>query len=161
MNPIGRIGEVGILKIWGDADGILTNLIQLFYKNDPDRRGGYLTVLDRYGGTYTVIGIGQIPKLQSERCFRLSLEKCNRLASHPNHLSSWQSRNPNEGKWGGAISTGQYILSFSGLSEPGDEALVLMLSSFLCWYSLDDIKDTARISSNTFFLKLYSEYGKA
>jgi hypothetical protein len=66
------------------------------------------------------------PERQS-KCFRLSLEKAQRLLEHPTDCSSWQSRNQNDSKWGGAVRWGDFAFSFSGLPELKDEALMLYL----------------------------------
>lgn len=64
---------------------------------------------------------------KGKQSFDFSLEKGRRLIEHPDHLSSWQSRDPDNSKWGGAIRVGEFILSFSGLPELVDEALMLNL----------------------------------
>ena len=60
--------------------------------------------------------------------FRLCREKANRLASFPTHCSSWQSRDPENGMWGGAVKVNGVIYSLSGFPELGDEAIMLILA---------------------------------
>lgn len=55
-------------------------------------------------------------------------EKAMRLAGNPDHISSWQSRNPEMDRWGGAIRAGSLILSMSGMREAADEALMLAVA---------------------------------
>ena len=102
--------------------------------DDPTRLGGYFC-LARKDGTVLFITMGG--KANPERKVRhlgLCQEKASRLAvNHASlgHVSSFQSRNPSEDKMGGAILTNDYILSFSGLPELLDEALVLNIAQNL------------------------------
>ena len=57
-------------------------------------------------------------------------EKANRLYNHPASNRSYDSRNPEEGMYGGAVRGRQFIHSFSGLPEALDEV-------FCCLYAID------------------------
>jgi hypothetical protein len=71
--------------------------------------------------------IGEITNDQTDLYTELCKEKANRLRENiKEHKLSWQSRNEDEEKWGGAISDGDHIWSFSGLTEAQDEALMIM-----------------------------------
>ncbi len=94
---------------------------------------GYLSIFDPADGRLLFsIEIGKCPKEKFTGYARNSLEKGQRLACHSTHLSSWQSRDPKEQKWGGAIRA-KYIVSFSGLPEHADEALCIAIARFFGW----------------------------
>ena len=93
------------------------------------RQGGFLCIKDSFGKTVLVAMLGEVS--DSEKALKYMAfcqEKAQRL--HLNvangHISSWQSRNEQEEKYGGGIidSKGR-IFAFSGLSEHLDEALSL------------------------------------
>lgn len=110
--------------ITGEFDYINSQL------SDEDRRpGGIFSVsLDESGRAPLLVLTVRSPLLEKgSQSFDFALEKSRRLREHPDHLSSWQSRDPSSNKWGGAIRVGQFILSFSGLPELVDEALMLNL----------------------------------
>ncbi len=103
-----------------------------------DRRG-YLTVMDGTSGEIIfTVPFGEIPEDKQEKYFELSQEKAHRLFSQvcmnlpDGHTSSFQSRNVEEDKYGGSIylnaQTTVLILSFSGMPELIDEAMMLVLA---------------------------------
>lgn len=96
-----------------------------------NKTGGYLTILCRKTGqVMRVIKVGDFPLEKSARYFSLSLEKAQRLFnSEPGVLTSFETRNSDEDKYGGAIRTTDYILSFSGLTEEGDSAVLLRVAN--------------------------------
>jgi hypothetical protein len=100
-------------------------------KLGEQKSSGYLTVFDAAGGGEIILisRIGICPPEKAKKYLTLSLEKSGRLFSQPLHYASFQSRNPAEDKWGGAITAGSIIISFSGLSEMADEAL----SVYVAW----------------------------
>lgn len=119
--------------------------------DDQTRRGGYLCVARVNDGIATPVVIalvGELPDLKLERCIYLCQEKMHRLADHPDHASAWQSRDPKEKKYGGAIRAGDFILSFSGLPELADEALILGVAVRLGIMNRDAADLVAEISDN-------------
>lgn len=91
------------------------------------REGGYFCVADGKNGLplLTVL-IGKVPLEKALRYLNLCQEKAARLSMYPGHGSSWESRNPEENQWGGAIRVGtDFIFSLSGFPELGDEAVML------------------------------------
>lgn len=60
---------------------------------------------------------------------RLANEKSHRLMRFPNHDSSWESRDESKRMFAGAIRAQSFLLSFSGLPELADEALVLCVAT--------------------------------
>jgi len=111
-------------------------------KGSEFKREGYLTLMDGITGEIIfTVPFGEIPEEKREKYFDISQEKANRLFSNVNmhlpngHTSSWESRNIDENKYGGAIyfncfST-VFILSFSGMPELIDEAMMLVLGSII------------------------------
>ena len=94
------------------------------------RSGFYACVAD--GGTGEILmlySFGTIPEEKFWKYLSFCQEKAKRLAAHPEHLSSWQSRNPDNSQYGGAIRVGRFILSCSGLPELGDEAVMLLVAN--------------------------------
>lgn len=97
--------------------------------NTDGRCGGYLTVADPIsGGLQLVMPIGEIAPVKLHKYCTFSQEKDIRLRRELNngHMSSWESRDPENDKWGGAIYAYKYIYSFSGLPELADEAVMLI-----------------------------------
>ncbi len=98
----------------------------------PERRGGYLTVLVRGEPGFSLCSRVGIFVDDSEQYLAFSQEKAERLQGlWHQHLSSWQSRDPDNGRWGGAICADQLIISFSGLPELVDEAVVTAAAYWL------------------------------
>ncbi len=55
-------------------------------------------------------------------------EKCIRLGMHPEHVSSWQSRDHMTKKRAGSIRAKNYIFGFAGFPELWDEAVCLSVA---------------------------------
>lgn len=98
----------------------------------PERRGGYLTVLVRGEPGFSLCSRVGVFIDDPEQYLAFSQEKAERLQGlWHQHLSSWQSRDPDKGRWGGAIIADQLIFSFSGLPEKVDEAVVTAAAYWL------------------------------
>lgn len=102
-----------------------------------------LAVIDRVDDPVAVV---------SYRMF--AQEKAWRLLSRPSDASSYQSRDEAHEKWGGAIRAGDYILSFSGLPELVDEALMLVLAVRLELIGRAEAERIAALSHNAYFAPL-------
>lgn len=95
---------------------------------------------------------------QDARYVEFCQEKANRLeaaylANPHTAKSSWQSRNPDEEKWGGAIlgpdsQNRQYVFSFSGLPELCDEAVTLLTAVEVGHLTPDEAIDIGEISGS-------------
>jgi hypothetical protein len=98
---------------------------------DDQRNGGYLCVFHNFNKPQeeivplAIVRIGIPTQGKEQKYFDLCLEKARRLISHPEHLSSWQSRDIEKERYGGAIRTPNFILAFSGLKEEADEAILV------------------------------------
>lgn len=106
------------------------------FRNRPDWNGGsggYLCIADvATGSPLAITIIGRVPIEKAQKHLFYCQEKAQRLATHPEHETSFESRNPDANQWGGAVRSGSFILSFSGFSEQIDEA-VMMGIEFYCY----------------------------
>ena len=126
-------------------------------KDGPD--AGYFTIRDSISGQpLQPIPIGVCPDDRVEKCFRLSLEKGERLFINKTHVSSFQSRDIANKKYGGAITFPNLIISFSGLPELVDEAVMLVLAYKLGWMDWAGVQNIITISQNPFFEKFAEIY---
>jgi len=107
--------------------------------------------------------VGDVAIEKAEKYVAFSMEKARRLAQHPEHVSSFQSRNPPE-QWGGAIHVGGNIFSMSGLPELGDEA-VMLVTAFMFFPKLEEVRVAcnaiAQTSENPFFRPLVDSIKKS
>jgi len=102
--------------------------------DDSERRGGFFGLTIK--GQDICVPIGDIPDKKRLKYYTLAREKIRQLESHPLHRTSHQSRDPDAiveemawGKWGGGIRTDNgNLLSFSGLPELWDEAVVFVVA---------------------------------
>jgi hypothetical protein len=103
-----------------------------------DRRG-YLTLMDGLSGEIIfTVPFGEIPDEKREKYFEFSQEKAKRLFlnfTEKGHTTSFQSRDEDKQQYGGAIyvnyHAGAIILSFSGMPELIDEAMMITLADKL------------------------------
>jgi hypothetical protein len=112
---------------------LLTAVINVFKSN---RTGGFLTV--QIGETIGTVPFGIIPDEKLEKYHRLSREKAARLLANIEAgmqiETSYATRNEEMDQWGGAIyPPNGYLVSFSGLSEAGDETLSFLYAIYKGW----------------------------
>ncbi|KKP89096.1 MAG: hypothetical protein UR94_C0043G0007 [Parcubacteria group bacterium GW2011_GWA2_36_10] len=145
-----------VSEILTRTDQILQRLNRL--QNDTDWRGGFLCIADAFTGLpWLIFNIGEVEEDRWEKCLAYCQEKARRLAEHPNHLASAESRDEDKGQWGGAIRADGIIISFSGLPEMLDECLCLELAFYLDRLNFDDvITITQRSGNGKFDLELIS-----
>ena len=105
-----------------------------------------------------VLGTLTVAEIKEYTTF--ALEKAERLAGHPEHVASSQSRNVilEPRKYGGAVRGKDYLYSFSGFTEDEDEAAGLAL--LIMWY-MRDLPEKFRpiAADNLFFKTLKSHLG--
>lgn len=99
----------------------------------------------------------------------LSREKAGRLAGRPGDISSHQTRDANArlgieptkeerwGMWGGAIRTKDFVFSFSGLSEHGDEAVMLLAALEMSQLTLEQAHAIMEASNNELVANILNE----
>lgn len=120
----------------------------------------------RYGGVVRVLvskpgkGSGLVTELitkkigtildpgKEEKYRRLATEKAGRLLKHPEHLTSFSSKNDALEQYQGAIRAGDFILSFSGLPSQWDEACMIVLARLNDLIDTDDWKKIIAESNN-------------
>jgi hypothetical protein len=121
------------------------------------RKGAYFCMADpKWGVPIFTIAVGDILDVlieKSEKYHGLVCEKSRRLACYPGHVSSFQSRDPDNGLWGGAVR-GNYIYSMSGLPELGDEAVVAALMYNFQPWSAGVVDEIVKMSNNPYYKPL-------
>jgi hypothetical protein len=136
---------------------ILKEMIDKFPAEMQNRGGGYLTVWcfgDDAPMISEEINLGLCDISAKLEAYKFnSLEKAKRLiemVDRPEHVSSWQSRDFDNKKYGGAIAGYDAVFSFSGLPEKLDEYLMVVLAWQLGNIDQNRIEEIARISDNEF-----------
>lgn len=151
-----KIGNEEIGKVLNTVAYILDLFLKLPDDMTKGRKGGYFSVFDGiYNPPLAIVRIGEPDINFAEDYFKFSPEKAIRLKNLTEHLSSWQSRNPNRKEWGGAIKSPDFILSFSGLPELADEAVVLLIAYGFGWINYNQLWEIVRISDNPYVEPLY------
>lgn len=122
------------------------------------RAGGYFGLFpkERFGKiapAEVFKAIGNIKSGKRALAKKRAQEKPRRLSRHRDHISSYQSRNEKRDYWGGAIAAKKYYLSFSGLPESCDEALVLIAGRKLGMLSDRQARRIAGKSNNRLFFR--------
>ena len=128
--------------------------------SDGNHRGGYLCIADNMTGeSLDVAKLGAPEPAKKGQYEMLAKEKAWRLAGHPEHGTSYQSRDPARDLWGGAVRAGSHILAFSGLPEHLDEALMLVVArAYLGWMDADVVHrcaTMAELSGNELYGRLH------
>lgn len=112
------------------ASNVLRKAVARFgrKKEWAGRSGAYLCIADASSGLPLFIAlVGEVPDDKGEKYLVFCQEKARRLAAYREHQTSYESRDPGQNKWGGAVRGGEFIFSMSGLPELGDEAVMLAL----------------------------------
>lgn len=146
-------------QIINAAREILMEFVQKFPEEMDGRDGGHLVIqrIDAWGYKHSKqirLNVCDV-SLKKFNSFRINAtEKAKRLreqAIKNGHISSWQSRDFDNKKYGGAIVAGNWILSFSGLPEKMDEYLMIKVAIKLGLFSeTTDVNDIMSISKNTY-----------
>jgi len=154
--------------IKGFEVGTITNValeILLRFMDLPDKsyrlgkKGGFLALAVENRATGRshfplVVEIGFCPDDLLRKAQKEAQEKCRRLdrtKEKTSHISSYQSRNHQQGKYGGGIVTEEgTTVGFAGLSEPQNEAITVVLCLALGWIGPEYAADIKAISQNVF-----------
>jgi hypothetical protein len=153
--------DVNLPSLLYAAQKTIIALTELPNNVSEGKEGGFLTIRDKDTGHILItLLIGRVPHEKAVKYHELSQEKGgrlhNRICLGENHISSWQSRNPDNGLWGGAIATEKFVVSFSGMPELGDEAIVLLIAMQMKWLNQQEAEVIASTSQNSFFIMLDS-----
>lgn len=158
-NDSDKIGGKTVFEIVNTASQVVGATTNVQGNEDRNREGGYLVVREKESGKIILLErIGRCPPANVVKYLEFAQEKGARLNKLivAGDISSWGSRDPEEGKWGGAIVAGDLIVSFSGLKEIIDEAVVLVLSLRLDWITHNQVLAVTEISNNRFVKELYN-----
>lgn len=151
------------IKLGGVVGDDVVHYLSRFFKqlhglHDRPTHGGYFTVAcGATGVALCVQGIGEVYVEKAPRyLFNSAVEKPKRLAEHDGHLSSFQSADlevsdSQRSKYAGAVRAGNRILSFSGLPELLDEAIVLVVGVQLHYFGKEYAERVAGISKNPYY----------
>lgn len=143
---------------------LVLNDAQTIFANQTDwqnRDGGYFCLADASNGGALLIALFGNPNPEKiPKYFQYCQEKARRLALHPEHLTSWESRNPEQNEWGGAIrANANYILSFSGQPELGDEGMMMTTAEMLGMTNLPRLQLMAARSNQVYWQELRQHHG--
>jgi hypothetical protein len=161
MKTLGKcVGSI-IGEVETAVQQMSTILAQEGYKKN--RNSGYFTLRDGVTGRIIfMVQIGICPDDMADKFCEFSQEKGNRLKWDENvrHVTSWQSRDPDNKKYGGAIKAGpakNLILSFSGLPELADEAVMVAAAYRLGWLNHHEVADLYHINDNAYLLQIFTD----
>lgn len=151
--------ELGVLekhKLRQFGASILADIRTLESNDKPEKDSAFVRIfgakpnrqLDRFE-------LGNIPMEKGKRYKTLSYEKGERVLERPEHLSSYQSMDEKLDRWPGAIRAGKKVVSVSGLTWKGDEALALQLAIEMGWLDAATAFRIAETSGNRLFEDLY------
>ncbi|MDB4991798.1 MAG: hypothetical protein JWL75_43 [Parcubacteria group bacterium] len=98
--------------------------------------GGYACVAQQDGLPILIMALGEPNEAKSATRLEFCQEKVRRLAANTAHSLSFESRDPDNNKWGGAARGKRYIVSFSGMPERLDEYFALAVL-----YHLQDLSE--------------------
>ncbi len=123
-----------------------------------DRKGGWLGYMKGIGRFQNcpLMRIGSIINDKSSAYAGYAAEKVVRLSEHSDHESSRDSRDEALEHWAGAFRFGEHLLSFSGLSEDQDEAVVIATAVLVGWLSTDQANALAMRNDNSSWLMIAS-----
>ncbi len=150
-------GEETIIDIAERIIALLVNEYpELTTSKNILKTGGYISVFDLGDKRLEYVGVVGEPaphEKWSAYAYNSGEKGTRLLATHEElgHLTSFESRDPENGKWGGAIVAGYYIFSFSGLPEQADEAVMLVVAVELNVLSLVDASAIAIKNNNEIF----------
>ncbi len=138
---------------------------QLIPKFVEMREGGVFCVKNaRTNSLLLLAPVGRFPEKKSARYFSFAQEKATRLyfkvKRGSRHLTSWQSRDEEKQRYGGAILADDLILSFSGLPELADEAVVAYVAFLFNLIGFSTALEIANTSNNHRLLGLLGISGR-
>jgi hypothetical protein len=157
-----KVGNVPLSVFMKATYAVIERCLALPNRVKPQYTGGHYSFMDLAHSSKNIytLGFGHCTEEWSEMSYKMSQEKILRLLSKLplGHFSSWQSRDRDNGQFGGAVISpvgsqgaklGQTVLSSSsGLTEHEDEACMLVRGLILRWMTVDDIEEFVTISGN-------------
>lgn len=140
---------------------VMTEVLKIMRERWPKTRAGFCFTLYGRPNFYLVLKgrIGKVQDLKIDKYHDFAEEKAIRLVrSGDAYYSSYQTRNPDLEKYGGAIRGGNYILSVSGLALEHEDEAVVMVTLVLC-KQMDEVfaNDLAEVTENKIFGQLLND----
>ncbi len=125
-------------------------------KGWEDRPGAYFCLADGHTGMPILIAkLGEPDPAKAEKYLAFCQEKVKRLAQNPAHLTSYESRNPGEDQWGGAIrANDDSLLSLSGQPELGDEGIVMTIAEALDMTNVERLAEMVSRGNQAYWQRL-------
>ncbi len=118
--------------------------------NPKKKTGGFLLNADEEGIISDSVLVGTVDNEKESE--ETAIRKIDQLIKNPDHISSYLSRDPKNGLWGGAIRIPGYgIVAFSGLPELGDEACLLKSLLKMKLIDNDFVTRVTNISNNSYY----------
>lgn len=145
---VGVIVDAPTSKIIDYAERIIMRTADLLEQSGhPNKCGGYLAVWTTHpnnvlGNLRLLASVGYSPEEKWRKRMGAPIEKCQYLDSGDGvgHFTSYESRNPEINRLGGAVRGFQHIYAFSGLPEQlWDEAAMFVLAIRLHQLRTDDV----------------------
>jgi len=151
---------------------IVTKVINFTKDSDPEGTGGYFGLKNLKEASF-LVGPMLAGEVNDDRKSSLLLKNClemaNRLIStneRYKHISSHQSREPQNGKYGGAIigaddNSCKCVLVFSGLlTEHANETIALLVAVEVGLLTEEQAAGIAQISGNTIYFEIIKSANK-
>jgi hypothetical protein len=113
------------------AEPIIRTACEL--NGEAPKKGGHMCVARPDNEVILVTRLGVVEdRARADRTLSFCQEKVRRLSANPNDVSSYQTRDPDNNKYGGGIRLEDGMLyAFSGLPELWDEAAMVTLAMTL------------------------------
>jgi hypothetical protein len=131
-------------RLYESVSTLVTKATTDYLKDETD--GGWFCILQYNCGAWTKIQHVRIndPKSEIEKTLiDASLEQAKRLSRHHDHQTSRQSRDETLKQYGGAIRLSGRIISFSGLPEVWNEAIVFYAAHRLGLLDMEQVRAMA------------------
>ncbi|MEK7465355.1 MAG: hypothetical protein AAB631_01100 [Patescibacteria group bacterium] len=145
-------------------ENFLRDLQYVFFrarKRWPKMRTGFCFALYGYPSRNLILKgmVGKVRDFKLEKYYELVDEKAKRLFYRgPFHNSSYESREPEAGKYGGAVRGEHYILSISGMAREHEDEAIAMVTLIL-HKEMNKLfpRGIAEVTGNKIFDPLYED----
>ncbi len=143
-------------KLLTAVESLVAEAANLDGNPSPEKKGGYLSTIHIPTGVTTIQSmVGEILLEKRNKYRDFSEEKPRRMLTWTDHISSFESRDPERGMWGGGVLAGkEWAIGFSGLPELIDEAVVTAAAYYMELIGMADVVAIAKRSDNPHIGKL-------
>lgn len=160
-----RVGDIDWNQLWWHIDVAAAALVD---EHDGARGGGAFHLRTATGMELYKDVFRNPDSEETAEYARLAVEKTARLAQHPEHLLSWESKEDAAGQHQGGVRAPNGLLgAFSGFSAEAaeaaeeDEVLVLWVFTKMDWMSVEQAREAALVSSNRRYTELMKKFDRA